>query len=377
MRGGWQTSVRKEAMASLKLHKEKKNIISGIFFVLLAALTFYTIFHGNDMEEVFQAIKEVRPLYLSAAALLGLFFVGSEGVMIWYLLRALDRMAGLRQCVKYSFIGFFFSAITPSATGGQPMQLYYMKKDRLKMSESTVVLMTVAVIYKFVLVLMGIGMLLFFFRDLSDYLGGYLYLYFLGLFLNIVVVAVLLLVMVSPGVFEGIVLHAEKLLVKLHIFKFSKGRLDGLKGFVARYQETVRFFLKNKRKIAAVVAFTVAQRLSVFVLTYVIYRGFSLDETKALTVVVLQASVYVAVDMLPLPGAQGITELMYRKVFFHVFPGNLLTASMCVTRGINFYFLLIVSMIVTLWCYLHDKRKKCIILEDDDLPHKSSPASKE
>ncbi len=364
-------------MASLKLHRHGKHMISGIFFILLAALTFYAVFHGNDMDEVIRAIEKIRPWYLFAAALLGLFFVGAEGIMIWYLLRALNRAVGMLRCVRYSFIGFFFSGITPSATGGQPMQLYYMKKDGLKMSESTVVLMTVAVVYKFVLVLMGAGMLLFFYRDLCSYLGGYLGLYFLGLFLNIAVVAVLLFVMVSPGVFEGLVLRAERFLVRLHILKASESRINNLKGFVERYREAVRFFLAHKRKIAAVIAFTVLQRLSVFFLTYVIYRGFALEGTGALTVVVLQASVYVAVDMLPLPGAQGITELMYKQVFLGIFPGSVLTASMCVTRGINFYFLLIVSLLVTLWSYLSDKRKNCIILENKNLSYKSSSGFKE
>lgn len=56
-------------------------------------------------------------------------------------------VAGLLRCISYSFIGFFFSGINPSATGGQPMQLYYMKKDGNKISSASVVLMTVAVIY--------------------------------------------------------------------------------------------------------------------------------------------------------------------------------------------------------------------------------------
>lgn len=55
----------------------------------------------------------------------------------------------------------FYSGITPSATGGQPVQLYYMNKDGNKGSDSTIVLMTVAVIYKIVLVVLGVGMLLF------------------------------------------------------------------------------------------------------------------------------------------------------------------------------------------------------------------------
>ena len=58
-------------------------------------------------------------------------------------------------------LDFFYSGITPSATGGQPVQLYYMNKDGNKGSDSTIVLMTVAVIYKIVLVVLGVGMLLF------------------------------------------------------------------------------------------------------------------------------------------------------------------------------------------------------------------------
>ena len=343
---------------SQRLHKQKKNIISGIFFLLLAGLTFYTIFNGNDMKAVAEAIGRVHPGYLIGAAVLGIFFVCAEGIMIWYLLHALDKRAKLLSCIRYSFVGFFFSGITPSATGGQPMQLYYMNKDKLKMSECTVVLMTIAVIYKLVLVVMGIGILLFAHKELAGFLGAYLYLYYLGLFLNVIVVAVLLFVMVRPKLFTGVVFSIEKFLVKLHLLKPSDTRVNRLTGFVERYHDTVQFFLKNKHRIVGVIIITFLQRMSVFVLTYVIYRGFRLDGISAMTVIFLQASVYIAVDMLPLPGAQGLTELMYKNVFAAVFPGNLLTASMCVTRAINFYFLLILSAAVTLWCYIKYKVRK-------------------
>ena len=64
---------------------------------------------------------------------------------------------------------------------------------------------------------------------------------------------------------------------------------------------------------------------------------------------ILQASVYIAVDMLPLPGAQGITEFMYRSVFASVFSQSYLIPSMLVSRGLNFYFLLVVSLLVVVW----------------------------
>lgn len=64
------------------------------------------------------------------------------------------------------------------------------------------------------------------------------------------------------------------------------------------------------------------------------------------TVMLLQASVYIAVDMLPVPGAQGITEMMYQKVFQMIFPAVYLMPSLYVTRGISFYFLLILSICI-------------------------------
>ena len=67
------------------------------------------------------------------------------------------------------------------------MQLYYMKKDGNKISSVSVVLMAVAVIYKFVLALIGIGIMFFWRAPLKEYLKGYYWMYFLGLFLNITV----------------------------------------------------------------------------------------------------------------------------------------------------------------------------------------------
>ncbi|MCI8490377.1 MAG: flippase-like domain-containing protein [Lachnospiraceae bacterium] len=334
----------------------RKNILSIFFFLALMLLTFYTIFHGNNMYYVWQEVKKLDPVYLFFACLTGIFFVSAEGMMIWYLLRALQCRISVFACIRYSFIGFFYSGITPSATGGQPMQLYYMKKAGLRISDSTVVLMTVALIYKLVLVLLGIGILIFWYPSLCLYLKEYLYLYFLGLFLNTALVAVLLFIMISPGCFEKIVTAGEMLLQKLHILKPSETRREKLFEMADSYHKAVVFFLQHKRHIAVVTLFTFVQRFSVFFLTWLIYKGMHLSGHSMMAVMMIQATVYIAVDMLPLPGGQGITELMYKTVYAVIFPGACLTASMCVTRSINFYFLLVVSALIAACAALPGRR---------------------
>ena len=142
----------------------KKRILEVTIFLLVMFLTFYTLFSGKNLGEIANAVSKMSVGYLVPAAALAIFFVCAEGYMIWYLLQAMKanrRKEGssLIRCIQYSFIGFFYSGITPSATGGQPVQLYYMSKDGNRGSDSTVVLMTVAVVYKFVLVILGAAIL--------------------------------------------------------------------------------------------------------------------------------------------------------------------------------------------------------------------------
>lgn len=330
--------------------------MQGAFFLIVMGLSFYTVFRGQDIEQIGNALLNLSPTALCIALCTALFFVSAEGMMIYYLLRSLNGKSSMRRCISYSFIGFFYSGITPSATGGQPMQLYYMCKDKNSLSESSVVLMTVALVYKFVLVLMGIAMLVFWHKPLKVYLQEFFPLYLLGLGLNATLVLLLAAIMLAPKGMKTVILRAEKLLVKMRFLKASKQRIEKIEQFVGGYQGAIHFLTVHKRKVLNVCIFTLLQRCSVFILTWIVYRGFALEGAGAMTVAFLQASVYIAVDMLPVPGAQGITELMYRNIFAGIFTGGYLMPSLYVTRGISFYFPLLSGMAVVAFNLLPDCR---------------------
>ena len=331
--------------------KGKKKAASAALFLGLAGITFYVVFKEQDFGELLRAVREMRKGYLALAMLTALFFVSAEGILIWYLLRVIGDRCSIFSCLKYSFTGFFYSGITPSATGGQPMQLYHMSKDGHKVSDSTVVLMSVATAYKFVLVVMGLGIALFWWGGLKANLGEYLPIYFLGLFLNAALVVILLAIMLNGPGMERFLCAAERLLVRLHMLKPSEKRRDSIRGLVDQYQAAVRFLKGHMGVIGFLVGFTFLQRCSVFALTYFVYRGMGLSGAGPFTVMALQAVVYIAVDMLPLPGSQGITELMYAAVFGRIFTGSSLTVSMCISRGLNFYMLLIISACVAAYAW--------------------------
>ncbi len=340
------------------MNREKRKFLwNGIVFTGIMLITFWSIFRNQNLPEIISMTGKLKVSSLMIAAGLAAAFVSAEGLMICYLLRNTGSEIKPLRCVEYSFIGFFFSGLTPSATGGQPMQLYYMKKDGIDLSVSSVVLMVVATIYKFVLVITAVGIYIFWRNPLKEYLKGYYWLFFLGLFLNVLLVALLLMVMCVPEIIRGILYKAEKLLVRIKILKASEDRKTKIDQFLDSYTRTVCYLKDHKKVIGVTILGTFLQRSCMFVLTYVIYHGMGLKGTGAVTIILLQASIYIAVDMLPLPGAQGITEAMYRTVFADIFHGSYLLTSVCITRGISFYFIMIVSAVVWGRAYLGKRRK--------------------
>ena len=337
-----------------------KNQLSYLFFILLAILAFYTVFRDNDMAMVVASLKKMKLSYLLAAAGIALLFTMMEGVMIWYLLRGLQGRAVLKDCIRYSFVGFFYSGITPSATGGQPMQLYYMKKDGHKASDATVILMTMALVYKLVLVVAGIGILALWYQPLKSYMKGYMLFYFVGIFLNLGVVLIIIGVMLFPAILIKCANVFDALMIWLHLWKVNPDRQTKVQGFVESYRHAVGFMIKHRMQLMVIIAITILQRTSMLLLTYLVYCGFHLHGEGMGKIMVLQAAVYITVDMLPIPGAQGITELVYKTVFSGIFTEFYLVPSMMVSRGMNFYIPLLICAVAAIWAAYGTSNQKVI-----------------
>lgn len=339
---------------------DRKNKYQIVLFASVMLLTFYAVFQKKDLLGIWNAIIRMELGNFIIAISLGLFFVSAEGITIWYLLVSLGNKCSIWRCIKYSFIGFFYSGITPSATGGQPVQLYYMKRDGYKTSDSSVILMTVALAYKLVLVLIGVCLFFLWYHHLKYFMKDYIILYFVGLFLNFIVVLAIFVAMRFPNILIRIAYAFEKGMIRMRIWNVDSERKERIQYFVQSYDHTVKFMVEYKRKLLVLFIMTMLQRCSLFLLTYIVYRGFHLSGSSMFSIMSLQAAVCISVDMLPVPGAQGITELVYQTVFVNIFTKTYLFPSMLIIRGINFYFLLFVCGVVTGLTILKNKHIKVV-----------------
>ena len=284
------------------------------------------------------------------------FFILGESVIIFYMMKTLGASVKMTHCALYSFVGFFFSCITPSASGGQPMQIFYMKKDKLPIPVTTLVLMIVTITYKAVLVVIGV-LICFLGGDfLRGYLGDYMWVFYLGVGLNVFCVTFMMILVFAPGLAKWIMVKGLKIIEHIRILKPKKARLEKLEASMDQYHATAAFWASHKRIILNVFIITFVQRCILFTVTYWVYRALGLHEYGILTVTILQAVISVSVDMLPLPGGMGISETLYMVMFVPVF-GPLLLPSMLLSRGISYYGQMLISALMTCVAHLTIGRK--------------------
>ncbi len=329
------------------MKNRKKILLNALLFFLIFALTVYGVFHGEDMEALREAVGKAQVQWLLPAIVCVFLFIWGESVIIWYMMRSYGIFLKSRHCFLISSVGFFFSCVTPSATGGQPMQIYFMKKEDIPIPVSTVVLMVVTITYKLVLVVIGLALVLFGREFLQQYLGTVRPVFYLGIALNVGCVAFMMLLVFHPFLAKRILVVGMHGLERLHLLRHKEGRLSRLEASMDLYQDTAAFLGTHGRLMIEVFLITFAQRIALFAVTYFVYRSFALSGIPALDIITLQAVISVSVDMLPLPGGMGISEKLFLALFPPVF-GKLLLPGMVLSRGLGYYSELLVSAVFTL-----------------------------
>ena len=335
---------------------KKQTVFNLLFLVIVFGLTMYLVFRGKDIGDIISTARDADGRYLLLSLVCVVFFILGESVIIFYMMKTLGASVKMTHCALYSFVGFFFSCITPSASGGQPMQIFYMKKDKLPIPVTTLVLMIVTITYKAVLVVIGV-LICFLGGDfLGGYLGDYMWVFYLGVGLNVFCVTFMMILVFAPGLAKWIMVKGLKIIEHVRILKPKKARLERLEASMDQYHATAAFWASHKRIILNVFIITFVQRCILFTVTYWVYRALGLHEYGILTVTILQAVISVSVDMLPLPGGMGISETLYMVMFVPVF-GPLLLPSMLLSRGISYYGQMLISALMTCVAHLTIGRK--------------------
>ncbi len=326
------------------MSKNKKTIKNLIIFILLIIFTFYIILKDQDIVEITQVLRNVRLEYVVIAIVAMLIYLVLESVNMGRTLKTLNEKSSFIQNFRYVLIGFFFSSITPAASGGQPMQIYYMHKNGISIANSTLSLLINLCSFQIITISFAMISLIFNYKYLTT---GLVWLFVIGVTLNSVALSLLLIGIFSKKLSACLVKISVKILSFFKI-KNIEEKQEKLEKELFKYQGSAAYIKQNIEVMLKTILTTFVQILFYYSIPFWIYSSFGFSEYNIIQIISLQAILYATVSGIPLPGAVGVSEGGFLGIFKNVFTTSTLNSAMILNRGVSFYLFVLISAILVI-----------------------------
>ncbi len=334
----------------------KKSLISSLVFLLFVIIVFYFIFKKNDIKIVLAIFKETNKFYIFLAILIMGSFSLFEALNLRVALKLFGSKVKYKDAYKYALAGFFVSAITPSSSGGDPVQLYLMTKDKIPFSQAVVTLFMKMLAFQFVTVTIS---LISFLTSAKLFLnlGNIKYLIFLGIIFNFLLFSMYFLLIFYKQIITFLVELVYKFLEKIHYQKLSllKEKIDNQ---LLEYERLSKILKKEKKVFFKIILITFLELLLYYSIPYFVYLSFGKTSISIFKFISIQSVLFISVSSLPFPGAVGISELSFMRLYKIMYSSKTLASAMIITRFINFYLYVFYSGIIFSILILKDKFQK-------------------
>ena len=339
------------------MQNKKQMFRNLIIFILLMTLTFVLVFKNYDFNNTFNIILKTDIKYIILAIIVMFINITIESFNIKSILKSLGKEISLIKMIKYTLVGFFFSGITPAAGGGQPMEIYYLKKDKIPVNSSTIALLLETCSFHIVTIIWGIIGVIINHNLLTKSL---VIIFIVGMFLKLLILAVMLICLFWQKLSDFLINIFIKFLTKIKYHNLEEIS-NNVKEFLKQYHDSSLFIKKHKGILLNSIIIVSFQVLMYYTVTYFVYRAFGLNNYGYFKIISLQALLFVSVASIPLPGAVGISESTFLKLYITIFGVSNLASALILTRGINFYLFMIISMIIVMsTMYIPKKKMKSI-----------------
>ncbi len=330
----------------------KKYLISFLVLLVLIAATFFVLFDHFEYESILETIKTADYRFLIVGFVMIPVFLFCQGGVLKLFLDSTGEPTGLLRTFSYACVDFYYSAITPSATGGDPMVVYHIGKDGKAVSKGVLAILMHTVLYKTTLFLFcALGLL---FRPEILHMGGKLLkvLLIIGTAVNGVFLLIYLLSMFCSGLVRKLGGGVIALLSAVRIIKNREKTTVAFAGAIVEYRDAANHIKKQPLLVLKAFLIVIIQRAAFFLVPYFVYLSLGYRGLNPLYFIAIQAIIALSVDSLPLPGGVGANELAMILMYDSIFGSSMAASAMIMTRGINYYFCLLLTGIASITKYI-------------------------
>ncbi len=329
----------------------KKNWLWMLISAAIAVLTIWAVTSGNkdfSFLDFVRTIRNANPVWIFMGFLCMLGFIFFEGRAIVEIMKGFGYEPNVLQGFFYSSADTFFSAITPSATGGQPVCGLFMMRDGHSGAVVTFALILNLMMYTGSIV--AVGLLSFivnpgvlgYFTVLSRVL------IIIGFLVMIALLFIYLMLLRKGSVIRRIGYAAIGLLHRMKLIKDPDKYRDKLQHTVSEYQECSWKVRGQWKMLGKAFGFNLLQRVSHVTVTLMAFLATGGALRDSLKIWVTQVFVTLGSTFVPIPGAMGISDLLLLDGFGDMMPESAAANLELLSRSMSFYVCVFVCGITVL-----------------------------
>ena len=323
----------------------KKKVLGLIYIAVTLAITIgICLLTTDDFTPLFEVIQNINWWWMLGALGCMLVYFVFEAMPQYIIYKNHGYHLPLLQSVKVGVIGLYYSGITPSATGGQPMQVYYLSKLKLPVGVSSFISVLKLIFFQGTMTAFCMAGYFIKFDYIHEHYQTAVYFMYLGVAINMVLVAGIIALLIKPAVLIRFVRGLMRFLAKFigrKAVKWRRKTLIELAGFYRSYKESKRDF----KDTFAVLWCSIIQVVAYLSVSFFIYHAFGLSGENFITLFAIQGLVVCAVSFFPLPGSAGAQELGYGSFFSPIF-GEGIFPAMILWRILSSYLAIISGAVI-------------------------------
>ncbi|MCR5604168.1 MAG: flippase-like domain-containing protein [Lachnospiraceae bacterium] len=339
--------------------KINKNIIWTFISVMLAVLTVRIVLKQNSemsFSELMDLIGSSNKGFMLAAVAFSAMYVVFEAFAISCIIKRSGYGKVPFNGLIYSTSDVYFSAITPSSTGGQPASIFFMMRDGIPGGIATAALILNLFMYTLSIITLGFVSIVIepdAFQAFSTFSKVLIIVGFSALSLLSVLISVVL--RNDRLIFEPLTALIDKL-HKINIIRNKDGRIARLEKMRSDYRRCSGIISNSRRILLYSFLLNLIQRASQIVVPVLVYRSLGGKSAHMLSVFAKQCLITIGYNYVPVPGGMGISDYLMIDGFTDVMGESMAFNVELISRGITFYICVAISGLITLAWHLWKRR---------------------
>jgi len=325
-----------------------KRILSFLFIVLSIAVVFILAFSNKELSSAWDTIGKLDLRWLAGIFLCWAAYTFFDGMNYWCYLRSQGFRISLGRSVNVALIGFYYSNITPSAAGGQPMQVNSMRKAGIPVGYGTMAVTIRFIANQFMISLICLALFLMNRGFVYDQLGGVMWIVRIGWLINFGAVPVVILAAFKRNWIQSFANWLILKLEKIHLIKNADIAISKVTEVLDTYHTALRELVHSPGQILIQFLCSFASLLGLTGSVIFVYHAFGMSGTPWYHILTISCLLFVSASYTPLPGASGAQEGGFLVFFKNIFTDGTIGLALLVWRFFTFYLFLIVGVFTIL-----------------------------